>query len=170
MFKIGETVIHMRDVCRIDELVKNYRDGEDYYRLSTIDDQGLTIYTPVSNTRNVMRKIMSKQAAKDLIKKIPSIKPLETDGRSLAVEYKDLLNRGTHEDCIKIIKTAYGRNALRIKENKKGSENDKIYFRLAENVLYAEIAVALGMSVKQAREYVVEQVSSMAMPAATPSS
>ena len=44
--------------------------------------------------------------------------------------YKELLQRGTYEDLITVIKTAYLRNENRKKNNKKISDKDNDYFIL----------------------------------------
>lgn len=162
MFKVGEIVVHKRDVCKVTNITKNYREGEDFYKLSPISDNSLTIFTPVSNERGMIRKIISKAEAKKLIERIPEIEPLEAEGRALANEYKALVENGEHDDLIRIIKTAHIRNAFNSKNNKKPNENDKTFFRLAESILYSELATALGMELAETRGYVVEQIVKLA--------
>ena len=164
MFKINEVIMHVHDVCKIKELVKNYRDGEDYYRLSPLSDEGLVIYTPVANSRGMMRKIISRKEAEALIADIPSIQPLETDDRQLINEYKALVSKGDHRDYVRIIKTTYLRNELRTESNKKLNENDKTYFRLAEHILYSEIGAALGMDFDETKKYITDKVAAAIPP------
>ena len=59
-----------------------------------------------------------------------SIEPISNiDDKYIEKTYKELLNSGTYEDLIIIIKTTYLRNDNRIKNNKKISDNvDYRYF------------------------------------------
>lgn len=159
MFKINEIVMHVHDVCKINALIKNYRDGEDYYRLSPITDGSLVIHTPAANSRGMIRKIISKKEAEALIKAIPSIQPLEVDERQMAAEYKELVSKGDHKDLIKIIKTTHLRNEMRLEGNKKLNESDKTYFRLAEHILYNEIGAVLGMDFDETKQYITDKVA-----------
>lgn len=163
MFKINEVVMHVHDVCKIDKIIENYRDGEDYYRLSTVADESLIIYTPVANAQGRIRKIISKKEAEALINEIPSIQPLDTDDRQLINEYKALVSKGDRRDYIRIIKTTYTRNELRTESNKKLNENDKTYFRLAEHILYSEIGAALGMDFAETKKYITDKVAAAAL-------
>lgn len=160
MFKVGDTVVHKHEVCKITEIAKKFRDGEDYYTLQPLSDETLIIRTPVSNSYGLLRQIISKTDAEALINKIPEIKPVKLDTRALANEYKKLLDKGTHENLVRIIKTAYTRKEERIKNKQQASENDKIYFRLAEGILYNELSVALNMTIEEVKGYIVERIES----------
>lgn len=74
------------------------------------------------------------------------------------MQYKLLLNNGSHENLIQIIKTAYLRNKERMDHKKKISDKDHHYFELAEKYLYTEIGTALGMSYVETKEYIVDWV------------
>lgn len=161
MFKVGEIIVHGRDICKVTNVVKNYREGQDYYKLASLGNEGLTIYSPTANARGMARKIASKAAIKDLIKNIPSINPLESEGGALAAEYKALLGSGTHEDLICIIKTAHRRNQSNARDQKKLNENDKVYLRQAEAMLYSEVAATLDVPYDEAKDYIVNQVSTI---------
>jgi len=164
MFQIGEVVIHKHDVCKVVDIIKDYRPGEDYYKLVPLEDESLTIRTPVANKLGLMRPIMSKDEARELINKIPSISIIDLETKSLGNEYKKLLSQGTHEDLIRIIKTAHVRQSAKLKLNQKVNEQDKIFFRLAEKTLYSEVAVALDMPFDQARQFIIDQVTELIEP------
>ena len=71
------------------------------------------------------------------------------------------MNNGTHEDLVKIIKTTYLRNQLRILNNKKISEKDDEYLKRAEKYLYEEIGVVLNISFEQTKEYVIKKINEL---------
>ena len=159
MYKENDYVIYKKNVCRIKEIKKN--NGVDYYILVPIDDNSLTIELPVDN-ECFLKNIMSKEEALDLINNIPNIEPLDNiDDKNIERTYKELLINATHEDLIKIIKTSYLRNDTRLKNNKKLSEKDSIYFKQAEKYLYNEISIALNMSFDETKEYIINKVKEL---------
>lgn len=70
-------------------------------------------------------------------------------------EYKALLQSGSLEDLVCIIKTTYLRNYERKQSGKKISEIDDTYFHRAEKILYNELSVSLGMNFDDTKEYVI---------------
>lgn len=68
------------------------------------------------------------------------------------------LRRGNYEDLIKIIKTTYLRNQNRLENKKRNSEKDRSYFNKGEEYLYHEIAVILGMSLEDTKNYIIENL------------
>ena len=163
MFKIGDIVVHKRDICKVTDIIKNYSLDEDYYSLVPIDDSSLTIHTPISNTRGSIRKVISKAEAEALIQEIPKIEIIEPmDDRALEGRYISLINSSKHEDLIRIIKTTYLRREERENCGKKVSEKDKSYFRQAEKLFYSEFSIALGKSYQETKDYIVSKVAGLA--------
>ena len=68
MFKEGEYVVYKRNVCSIKEIK-----GNEYYILVPIDDKSLIISVPKSDTKNLLRNIISKDECEKLIESIPGI-------------------------------------------------------------------------------------------------
>ena len=89
---------------------------------------------------------------------MPSIPLIDIEDKLLENEYKRLYHSGSKEDLIRIIKTTYRRNQERLNNNKKISEKDSKYFTLAENLLYSEIATVFGISLEEAKEYILANV------------
>ncbi len=155
-------LVYKKDVCKVREIRKNQINGKDYYILIPINDDSLIIEVPVENRLGYIRNIISKKEAEKLIKKIPTIEPLSNiDDKYIEKKYKDLLYNGSIEDLIRIIKTTYIRNDNRIKNNKKISDKDKTFFEKAEEYLYNELSIALGMSVEETKEYIISKVKEM---------
>lgn len=78
--------------------------------------------------------------------------------KQIEQEYKELMKSGTHEDLVKIIKTSYLRNQIRILNNKRISEIDDEYFRRAEKYLYEEIGIVLNLSFENTKEYIINKL------------
>lgn len=157
MKKIGEFVVYKRDVCEIIDIKEKYLRDTDYYILAPVLDKSLRIQVPVNST--LFRELISSSGIEELISKIPNIPVIEVDDRFLEAEYKNLLHHGTHEDLIKIIKTAYFRNQNRLKNKKRIGEKDTFYFTKAEEYLYHEIAIILGMNLEDTKNYIIENLS-----------
>ena len=113
--------------------------------MSTIDDDSLIIKVPVEASC-YLREVVSKKEANDLISQIPSIDMIDADDKDLEYDYKRLLDEGTLENLVKIIKTAYLRNQERLNQKKKIGEKDDNYFQLAEKRLYNELSVSLDLT------------------------
>ncbi len=162
MYKVGDIVVHKRDICKITGIAKNYRPKEDYYTLSPIDDNSLVIHTPVSDERGLIRSVITKEEAENLINEIPSIEIIQFgDDRSLEGKYNALVNSGKNEDLIQIIKTTYLRREEKENKGKKVNEKDKNYFRLAEKMFYGELAIALNKTYDETKEYIVSKVTGL---------
>lgn len=156
MFKIGDDVVYKKDVCEIKD-IKKYNDTE-YYILIPISDSSLKISVPVENKNGFLRNIISKEEVMNIIASIPSIGIIKSDNKLIENDYKRLINSDTHEDLIKIIKTSYLRNKERTDNNKKTSDKDTNYLRRAEEYLYNEFSVVLGMDYDQTKSYVISEV------------
>jgi CarD family transcriptional regulator len=155
MFEVGDIVVHKCDICKITYIVKDFREGEDYYTLAPLYDNSLIIHTPVSNKYKLLRHIISGQDAEIIIQKIPNIKIIEADDdRALEGEYSKLINSGKHEDLVRIIKTTYLHKEEKENNGKKANEKDKKYFKQAEKLFYTELSIALGKTYQETKEYI----------------
>lgn len=134
MFKVGEYIIYKRDLCKVINI------ENDYYKLSPVLDESLSIKVPVSNKFNNLRYPLSKKEAKDLISKIPNIEPITTTDKLLDNAYRELMKTNNHEDLIKIIKTTYLRNQDRMNHGKKAGDKDLTFFNQAENFYIMSLA------------------------------
>lgn len=159
MFKVNDIVVSKHDICKITEIIKDFAQDEDYYTLAPLDNDSLTIHAPVSNKMGLLRSIITKQDAKDLIQKIPEIKIVKLTDRTLEHEYNSLVNSGKREDLVRVIKTTYLHKIEGMDNGLKMSQKEKSYFALAERLLYSELSVALNKPYSEMKEYIVDIVS-----------
>lgn len=160
MYKKNDYVVYRHDVCVIKDIKENKINGKVYYVMSPIEDNTLIIDIPIHNEKMFLRDIISKNKAEEIIKSIKSIQPLDNiNDKYIETQYKFLINTFKHEDLIKIIKTTYLRNAMRISNKKKISEKDNDYFVLAEKYLYNELSIALNKSVQEVKEDIYKEVN-----------
>lgn len=161
MFQIGNYVVYKRDVCEICNIKKNHFHGKDYYVLHPIDDDSLVIDVPMENQGGFMRPIISKDEAEAFIKTIPDIPTITAQDRAIENEYKILMRSNEMNDLIKIIKTSYLRNDVRRENGKKLSEIDDTYLKRAEQILYNELSISLGMTFDGVKQYVIESITEL---------
>ena len=157
MYKTNDLLIYKKDVCKVKEIKEKYLRDTDYYVLSPITDESLTIQVPIDS--KAIRNIINKEEVNLIINKIPKIDIIKSDAKILENEYKALMQNGTHEDLIKIIKTTYLRNEERLANNKKTADKDNRYFEEAESYLYHEFSISLNLPYDSVKQYIIDTLS-----------
>lgn len=107
---------------------------------------------------NLLKKVITKEEIDRLLLEIPEINIIDLGEKQIEQEYKELMKSGTHEDLVKIIKTSYLRNQIRILNNKRISEIDDEYFKRAEKYLYEEIGIVLNLSFEDTKKYIINKL------------
>lgn len=159
MYKVNDYLVYGKDVCKVEKIEKNKFNNEDYYLLRPIKNKSLKISAPIKDKAGKIRPLITKEKITVLINQIPNIPLIETEDKFIESEYKKLLYTNSHENLIKIIKTAYIRNKKRLDNNKKISEKDKTYFELAEELLYNEFATVLRKSMEETKLYIINKIT-----------
>lgn len=168
MYKIGDYIIYENTgVCKVDNIAPYNEQNPDYnklyYTLQPVYEAG-TIYVPVESNA-YMRPIINKETVDNLITKIPEIK--ETDNffnykRNRLVEYyKSLLKSHNCEDLIQLLREIYQKNDLASKSGKKLGQTDLKYMKYAENILYGEFSIALGITKDEVHNYISSKLESL---------
>ena len=159
MFKEGELLVYKKDVCVVKEITPKYMRDIDYYVLSALTDKSLKIQAPTNSS--AIRSLITKDKVEEIINNIPKVEVIKSDAKTLEQEYKQLMQNGTHEDLIKIIKTTYLRNKERIDNNKKTTDKDNYYFNQAELYLYNEFSVVLNLTYEETKQYIINKLSKL---------
>lgn len=164
MFQVNDTVIYgHHGVCRITEIgtlsISMADKQKQYYTLRPIYQPSAVIYAPVENPKTLMRPVISKEEAENLIKEVPRIDSVWiANEKEREHQYKAALQTCDCRELVKIIKTLYMRKAARIQNGKKVTAVDEKYFRLAEAQLYEELAYALDVEKSQIAPYISDCV------------
>ena len=165
MFEKGDYMVYgTTGVCQVEEItelkMQGSSDAKLYYVLRPCFQKGNTIFTPINNEKIVMRGVMSKAEAEELVARIPEIEVFrETDDKEREKQYKEAIKSGNSGEWIRIIKTCYLRSRKREAEGKRATTVDERYFRAAEEHLYAELSVTLGIVREQVKAYITEKLA-----------
>lgn len=166
MFCEGEYVVYgLNGVCRIEGITNLDMDDipkeKKYYALSPINQRG-KIYVAVDSGQDKMRKIITKTEAEDLILKLQEIEPLKIKNDKAAEEiYKKSLQCFDCTEWVRLIKYIYEHNQNRLTSGKKVTAKDEKYMCMAEDALYSELGIALGIPREQVLEYILTKVKNI---------
>lgn len=150
MYEIGDYVIKANDgVCKVEDIVHldipNTDKNKLYYLLIPMADKGGKLYISTEKGDHSLRKVLSEADAWDIIKKIQDIEAVWISNDKLREQkYKEAIQSCDPIALIGIIKNLYLRKQKRIEQGKKNTVTDERYFKLAEDQLYAELAIAIG--------------------------
>lgn len=164
MFEKGQYVVcGSKGVCTIEEVTTLSIPGVDrereYYILKPLYVSASTVYVPVDMGETSMRNVLSSQEAEELIGKIPGIELIQAPSdKMLESLYRECIKSSRCEDCLKIIKTVYLRKLKRMEDGRKVTAVDTKYFKLAEDSLYGELAVALNIPKNEVEGYITEEM------------
>ena len=164
MFKKGEyVVVGSKGVCAVEDVTTLNISGVDkereYYILKPIYVPGSTVYVPVDGAKESIRRVLTKQEAKQLIEGLSEIPMIAiTSDKLLEQEYRGCIKTNDCEDWVKVIKTIYLRKQKRLECGRKITAVDAKYFRIAEDHLCGELAVALNIPKEKVEEYITEEI------------
>lgn len=167
MFKKDEyVVVGNKGVCVVEDITTLNISGVDkereYYILKPIYVPGSTVYVPVDNSKESMRRVLTEEEAKRLIGGIPEIAPISiTNDKLLEQEYRGCMKTNCCEEWIKIIKTIYLRKQKRLEAGRKVTAVDAKYFRIAEDNLYGELAVVLHIPRSEVESYITGEIDKL---------
>lgn len=166
MFKKDQIVVYRLNVCRVTDILPDYRNGKDYYELRGVHDTTLVIKTPVTLANSCARLMISGDEAKKLVDGVITCTDISTDSDTIQKVCDIHLKEGSHKDLLRIIKAHYNqRQQGDAKPYARWSERDKSAFRNAERVLYRELGAALGKTADAARKTIYEQLTTKSVGA-----
>lgn len=151
MFNIGEFVVYgNKGVCEVRKIgpidIPGMSADRDYYTLTQLYSRGSTIFVPVDKEDSGLRKVLSKQEAEGLISEVSDMKPvwIQNDKEREQL-FTDILRKADTKALIEMIIVLYQRRERRIADGKRATSTDERYFHAAEDILYGELGVSLGV-------------------------
>lgn len=164
MFEIGEYVVYgSKGVCQVHDISHVDIPGADkdrlYYILHPIQGRGAKVYLATDSRTAVIRKVMTRDEANQLIAEIPEIEQLSvSDDKKREVSYREAMHSCCSRTWVSIIKALYLRKRERLALGKKVTALDERYLRAAEKELFEELSVALGIPQNHVEEYILQHM------------
>lgn len=162
MFSKGEKVVYgqtgvclVTDVCE-KELIKGQK--RTYYVLKPLNQENNTIYAPADSEKVFIRGVITCEEAEELISKIPEISESAEDFEDSKEEYRNCLSTHRCSDLVKLTSQIYRKKKTAQENRKKLGFVDEKYMNLAENLLFGELACALGLKPDEVKEYIADKL------------
>lgn len=164
MFETGTYIVcGQHGVCRVESVGKlNLTEASkdrDYYTLSKVYSQGGVIYVPADSDKIVMRPVLSREEAEELIRHITEIEAIRIDNEK---RKEDILRQAfktcDNREWVRVIKTLRARKQMRLAKGKKVTASDERFLRTAQENLYGELAISLNMDKGDVENYIIEQI------------
>ena len=164
MYQVGDWIFYGNvGACQVIEVSERKLPGMDsevlYYTLQPLSDS-CSISTPV-NGKVFKRPLISRDEAEALIAAIPDIDAQAYHNpvlRQLSDHYESALN--TH-DCLSLIKMTMSIHAKReqaeLQKRKLGAVDEK-FMKRAEDLLFGELSIALGIEKDDVPAYIQKQI------------
>jgi len=166
MFQVNDLVVFgTHGICRVETIgsINMSSPDEDriYYTLRPLYEvQHCVVYTPVDNLKAPVRAASTREEAIELINQIPDTPTMWVfDERQREGIYKDIMMKNECTGWLQIIKTLYLKKLKAAADDKKCTAKDESYFKMAEDLLYCELAAALEMEPTVVKDMVVTRVT-----------
>lgn len=148
-------------VCRIVD-IRPEKFGEEkrvYYILKPDDNENSTIYCPVDCNKVNIRRLLSIQEVRDLIKIMPDTQMewIENDQQRKET-FTEILRQGDRRELVKLIKTLYFHREAMAQAGRKFRASDERIMKEAEKVLHGELAHVLQISQDQVVPFIMGEL------------
>ena len=163
MFKINDSVIHCREGLSTIVSINNMN-GRDYFLVSVDRNSGETIYVPVETAESIIRPLMDKKEADELLKYVKKIKKeFNANTKQRRDAYKKMLSSGNVKEI------AYLYRQLFFYEQIGGENNTEIklgpvdidMLSYAENMLMDELSITYGVARNEVKAFVQKRISKL---------
>lgn len=165
MYQIGALILYGgTGVCRVTDIVaKKFSRTEPeklYYILTPLYQSG-TITTPVDNGKIFTRPVISRDEAIALIDEIPGIEAKAYHNQNLQQlesHYKSELESHDCRDLLRMTMSIYQKKKEREEARLKFGAVDRRYMERAEDLLFGELGVALGIERDNVQSFIEERL------------
>lgn len=159
MFEVGKFVVYGNaGVCKVDKvgplLKMNMPKDKLFYTLVPVYSKGSKVFTPVDSDKVVLRPVITKEEATELVHDIDEIEEMWIpDNKKREETFKQSLRKSDCRELISIIKTINTRRDERIAEGKKVTAGDEKMIHAAEENLSRELAVVFDLEKEVVIDY-----------------
>jgi len=164
MYQVNDSVVYgthgVCEVTAVGRLSMSVADRKKkYYTLRPVYQKDSLVYVPVDHIKLPMRLVLGKEEAEKLVEEIPSLETIWiVNEKERESQYKEAVRSGDCRELVRIIKTIYLHEKERMDKGKKVAAVDERYFHQAEELLYGELAYALGMEIPRVRDYIAQKL------------
>ena len=168
MYQVGDYVVYGGSgVCQVDGVGAPSSSGCDsgraYYTLHPLSGSE-TIYVPV-DTHVSMRPVLTRQEADELICRLPSLPeyPVDREARNpqlLSHAYQASFRANSCTELARLLKTIHRKDADARRTGRQPGRMDERYRKRAEELLYRELSVALGIPRDGVPKYIRQRLQS----------
>lgn len=165
MFETGAYIIcGQHGVCRVENIgpirLSEASEGKSYYTLAPLYSKGGVVYVPADSEKIIMRYVISKEEAKELIGEIKDMDMLGIDNER---QREDIMKKALRtcdiRQWVRVIKTVNARKEKRLAQGKKVTAGDERCLHAARENLFGELAVSLGIDKEDVESYIREAIS-----------
>ena len=165
MFKSGDHIVYGNlGVCTVKDCVTRKFEGLDeahpYYVLEPLYQAGV-LYVPADNPKISLRAVLSADEVNDLIDAMPTMDGEVFHSRSaqeLAAHYEQALKSHNARDLAALALSIHNKKQSLARQNRKFGRVDEHFMRQAEDSLYGEFAVSLGIPRDQVPGYIANRI------------
>ena len=164
MFKVNQLVVYENSgVCRIENIEEiPFPSGpKTCYILKPVYGAGSTIYSPFNNQNVLMRPVIAKEDAMELIHSIPATELQTFEGlraSELEGKYRDAARSQQCHDLIPLAMAIYRKTKKARKAGKKISEVDDRFLKRLNDQINGELAIALGIRKEEVPEFISREI------------
>ena len=165
MYQVGDWIFYGNTgACQVTDVSERKLPGMEkemlYYTLRPLEDS-CSISTP-ANGKIFTRPLITREEAEALIDAIPEIDVQAYHNpvlRQLSEHYEKSLN--TH-DCLSLIKmtmSIHAKKEAAVSQKKKLGAVDEKFMKRAEDLLFGELSVALGIRKAEVADYIARRLA-----------
>ena len=165
MYQVGDWIFYGNTgACQVTDVSERKLPGMDkemlYYTLRPLEDS-CSISTP-ANGKIFTRPLITREEAEALIDAIPEIDAQAYHNpvlRQLSEHYEKSLN--TH-DCLSLFKmtmSIHAKKEAAVSQKKKLGAVDEKFMKRAEDLLFGELSVALGIRKAEVADYIARRLA-----------
>ena len=123
--------------------------------------QTCAVSTPVDNDKIPMRPVISREETERLIDAIPNVHAEAYHNkvlRQLSEHYENIIKLYDCAKLIELLLSTYDKRRLCAQQKKKFGAMDERYMKRAEDMLFGEFAVALGIDKNEVPGYIIQRI------------
>lgn len=167
MYKINDLIIYGNTgVCKITDITipENISLEEDqlYYVLQPLNET-YVVYTPV-NTKAFMRLVISAEEAERIIDMIPTIQAeayYNNRVHGLAEHYETVIKSYNCANIIELTMSIHAKKQIAEQQKRKFGLVDERFMKQAEELIYSEFSLALGIPKNKVPNYIASRVDAI---------